>query len=154
MPIAGYYGLSMSLLALYWLVVVVAMVAQDREPATTLSWILILGLLPGVGLLIYFLGGRNWKGIHAKQSWAADLRALREPFMATYGTRYAAYSKAVAEKYRATPTERLIHAITAERGNAPLPANELATWPSGETYFPHLVDDISKARHFVHMQYY
>jgi cardiolipin synthase len=148
------YGAGMALLALYWIAVVVAIVAEDREPSVSLSWILILGLLPGVGLIIYFFGGRNWKGIHSKRKWVTDLRSLEVPFMAPIYSRYREYSEAVTARYRGTPTERLIRAISAERGNDPLPANELTIWTTGEAYFPLLIEDISNARSFIHMQYY
>jgi cardiolipin synthase len=153
MSITAYWA-GMALLALYWIVVVVAIVAEDREPSVSLSWILILGLLPGVGLIIYFFAGRNWKGIHSKQQWIKDLRELEAPFMEPIYSRYREYSEAVRTKYRGTPTERLIRAISTERGNDPLPANDLTIWPTGEAYFPLLIDDISNAQSFIHMQYY
>jgi len=152
--IADYYWLGLVLLALYEVAVVVAIIAMDREPTVTLLWILVLAALPGLGLLIYFFAGRDWKRIHPKQRWARELRAIREPFMEPVHDRYAAYALATVAKYRGTPVERLIRAVSRERGNQPLPANDLAIWPSGAEYFPHLIEDISKAQRSIHMQYY
>jgi len=39
-------------------------------------------------------------------------------------------------------------------GAVPLPATDLAIYPSGEEYFPVLIEDISKAQRFIHMQYF
>ena len=152
--IADYYWLGLLLLMLYAVAVVVAIVAMDRDPTVTLLWMIILVVLPGLGLLIYFFAGRDWKRIHPKLRWVADLRAIRESFMEPLYARYAAQSQAVITRYRATPVERLVRAVSRERGNQPLPANDLAIWPSGAEYFPHLIDDISKAQRFIHMQYY
>lgn len=152
--IANFYWIGYVLLALYWIAVAVTLVAMDREPTVTLLWILVLVVLPGLGLLIYFFAGRDWKRIHPRQRWVADLRAVREPFMEPLYDRYAVYAVGVVSKYRGTPVERLIRAVSRERGNQPLPANDLAIWPSGAEYFPHLLDDISKAQHSIHMQYY
>ena len=152
--IANFYWIGYVLLALYWIAVAVTLVAMDREPTVTLLWILVLVVLPGLGLLIYFFAGRDWKRIHPRQRWVADLRAVRKPFMEPLYDRYAAYAVGVVSKYRGTPVERLIRAVSRERGNQPLPANDLAIWPSGGEYFPHLLDDISKAQHSIHMQYY
>ena len=88
----GYYWLGFALLVLYWIVAVGVIVAEDREPAITLSWILILTLLPVVGLPIYYFVGRDWRKIHARQPWVAQLRGLREPFMERVYARYAASS--------------------------------------------------------------
>ena len=152
--IANFYWIGYVLLVLYWIAVIVVIVAADREPTVTLLWILILVLLPGAGLVIYFFAGRDWKRIHARQRWVKDLRALREPFLGPFYARYRAYSDATLAAYLGTSTERLIRAICTERGNGPLPVNDLAIWPSGGEYFPHLLDDISKAQRSIHMQYY
>jgi cardiolipin synthase len=152
--IADYYWLGLVLLALYEVAVVVAIIAMDREPTVTLLWILVLVALPGVGLLIYFFAGRDWKRIHPKQRWVRELRAIRDPFMEPFYARYAADALAIVAKYRGTPIERLIRAVSRERGNQPLPADDLAIWPSGAEYFPHLIDDIAGAQHSIHMQYY
>jgi len=152
--IANFYWIGYMLLVLYWIAAIVVIVAEDREPTVTLLWILILVLLPGAGLIVYFFAGRDWKRIHARQRWVKDLRALREPFLKPFYARYRAYSDATLAAYRDTSTERLIKAICTERGNGPLPVNDLAIWPSGAEYFPHLIEDISKARRSIHMQYY
>ncbi len=152
--IANFYWIGYVLLVLYWIAAIVVIVAEDREPTVTLLWILILVLLPGAGLVIYFFAGRDWKRIHARQRWVKDLRALREPFLKPFYARYRAYSDATLAAYHGTSTERLIRAICTERGNGPLPVNDLAIWPSGAEYFPHLIDDISRAQRSIHMQYY
>ena len=152
--IADYAWVGVVLLVAYWVAVVVTIVAMDREPTAALLWIIILCLLPGLGLFIYFMAGRDWKRVHARQKWVADLRALREPFMRRIYGRYAPYSQAVHARYRETPVERMIHAVSRERGNSPLPVNDLAIVPSGHEYFPRLIEDISKAQASIHMQYY
>ena len=111
------YWVGMTVLVLYWVAVVVVIVAEDREPSVSLAWILILGLLPGVGLIIYFFAGRNWKGIHSKRKWVRDLRALESSFMEPIHARYREYAEAARREYRGTPTERLIQAISTEREN-------------------------------------
>jgi cardiolipin synthase len=152
--VAHYLWLGVVFFALYGAAVVVIIIAENREPTVTLSWILILTFLPVVGLPIYFFGGRDWKRIHARLPWVKEVRALREPFMARFYARYETYAAAVAATYRDTPVERLLTAVSRQRGNEPLPADDVTLWADGATYFPQLIDDISKARHFIHMQYY
>ena len=106
---------------------------MDREPTVTLLWVIILVGLPGVGLLIYFFAGRDWKRIHPRQRWVKVLRAIREPFMEPIYARYRAYSDAIATQYRGTSVERLIRAVSRERGNVPLPANDLEIGPTARS---------------------
>jgi cardiolipin synthase len=152
--VANYYWVGTALLTLYWIAVAAVIIAENRDPTATLSWILILALLPVVGLPFYFFAGRDWKRIHARLPWVREVQALKEPLMRRFYARYESYSKATDEKYHDTPVERLINAVRQERGNEPLPANEVAVWSDGAEYYPHLLDDIRGARRFIHMQYY
>ena len=57
------YGLSpwiAGAIALYWVFVIIIIIAEDREPTTTLAWILMLILFPIIGLVLYFFAGRDW----------------------------------------------------------------------------------------------
>ena len=47
----------------YWVGVAILIVSQDREPSTTLAWLLVLFAIPFLGLIIYFLFGRDWPHI-------------------------------------------------------------------------------------------
>ncbi|NTW28088.1 MAG: cardiolipin synthase [Coriobacteriia bacterium] len=142
------------LLVLFWIVAVTLIVSQNRDPAITMGWILIFLLLPYVSLAIYFFAGRDWKRIHARQRWVRDFGTIQKPFMESIYSRYRGYSDSISAKYDGTPIERLECAISRERGNRPLPANEIAICPDGAEYFPLLIEDISRAQHSIHMQYY
>lgn len=46
-----------ALLIAYWVVVAIVVVTDDRDPTTTLAWLLVLLALPGVGLFFYVMSG-------------------------------------------------------------------------------------------------
>ncbi len=152
MAVDSYWFLGALLLG-YWLAVIVFIVAQNRRPASALSWILVLCLLPGFGLVFYYFGGRDWKAVRARSREARELHEIQDPFMHRFYSRYEAFSESIERRHADTPIGRLITAISTARGNRPIPAAEVDIWPSGGEYFPHLLEDLAAAKRFIHMQY-
>jgi len=142
------------LLLIYIVLVIVALIAEDRDPTTTLAWILILILLPGFGALLYFFAGRDWAGITMKSRVLKDYLAVRNPFMDRINQTYAPQTQALKERMEDTFQGRVIAAIGKTNLTAPLPAVSVEVWPHGEPYFPELIADISRAEKFIHMQYF
>ena len=139
---------------IYWVAVVVIIVSENREPYDTLAWILMLWLLPGLGLILYFMVGRNWPAITQKREWLHDMLAVRRPFMASFYDRHRGQDNALVERVGDGVERRVIAAIRAENESAPLPARTFEIYPSGEEYFPVLIGDIKNAKRFIHMQYF
>jgi cardiolipin synthase len=142
------------LLIVYWITVVLVIISQNREPSLTLAWILVLMALPGFGLILYFFAGRDWHSITAKRDWLADLRKIRTPFMHGFYARYAGRTDQLKQDLQGNPAARVVSTIEKVNDAPPLPAHDVTVYPSGEEYFPVLIDDIYKAQRFVHMQYF
>ena len=47
------------IIPLYVVAVAILLINDQRDPTRTLTWLLFMFLLPGVGLLLYFFLGRN-----------------------------------------------------------------------------------------------
>ncbi|MDH4139893.1 MAG: cardiolipin synthase [Coriobacteriia bacterium] len=142
-------------LYVYWALVILIVISQNRGPAKSLAWILVLMLLPGVGLVLYIFAGRDWKTITPKRKWLHRLRELQFPFMGAFYARYAGFAEKTRTAHEGALGGRLMAAIEKQNfGAIPLPANDVSIYPSGEEYFPVLLDDISRAKRFIHMQYF
>ena len=89
-------------LVVYWVVVVVLLVMDDREPSSTLTWLFILVFLPIVGLVVFLFFGRDWKVITARRPWAARLRAIVDARMRPIYERNAAADERFREEFRDT----------------------------------------------------
>lgn len=152
--LADYSGWIALALGVYWLSVILIIVSQNREPSLTLAWILVLVALPILGLLIYFFAGRDWGKITPKSRWFTEWRKIRFPYMDAFYKRYARYAEAARRRYEGTNVEGVISAIQKQQFAPPLPADDVRIYASGEEYFPVLIQDISKAQRFVHMQYF
>ena len=53
--------LAVVALTIYAIVVAVFIVLENRSPQSTLAWLPVLLFLPGIGLFIYLLSGREWR---------------------------------------------------------------------------------------------
>ena len=142
------------LFGLYIIAVIVGLIADDRDPTTTLAWILIMVLLPLFGLVLYFFAGRDWAGITLKSQALRDYLAIRNPYMQPIYDRYKVQANALSERTKDDFRSRVISAIDKQNMAPPLPVTSVDVWPSGEAYFPELIADISRAEKSVHMQYF
>ena len=52
--------LAVVFLTIYAVFVAVFLIMENRSPQSTLAWLPVLLLLPGLGLFIYLLAGRTW----------------------------------------------------------------------------------------------
>ena len=59
-----------------WLYVMATLIMEDREPADTLAWAFALLLVPVLGMIFYFIAGRDWALITEKKGW---MRAYYRP---------------------------------------------------------------------------
>ena len=73
-------------LAAYALLATVFIVLENRRPQATLAWMLVFFFAPGIGLLVYFLFGRDRKAFSRqsrllRQDLAAGARPLLAPIL-------------------------------------------------------------------------
>ena len=105
--IQSWPSITIAVLVVYWLAMAVIVITDEREPTETLAWLLILFAFPGLGLLFYFLFGRNWKKIAARSAWAKEIFALALPTMNRVWGKYADVEVALLDDM--TPQEPLAH---------------------------------------------
>lgn len=55
--------IRLTLVGLYTLAVGVFLILENRQPQTTLAWLLVFFFAPGVGVLIYIFFGRDGKAL-------------------------------------------------------------------------------------------
>ncbi|HHX58309.1 MAG TPA: cardiolipin synthase [Candidatus Moranbacteria bacterium] len=150
-------------MAEFWLIVyvifmtifVILIVSENREPASTLAWLLLFWFLPGVGFFLYIAIGRNWrlrsnKKIKASKKINKELQKILElPFK---------QENAVIKKLRKdTPDNRIDKIISLLKNNTDslfTENNQITILQNGSEKFPRLIEDIKKAKHFIHLEYF
>ena len=80
LPLPWWLGIP---LLVYWVVVAVLLIMDDREPSRTLTWLFVLLLFPILGLVFFLFFGRDWKIItarrHSTEDFMASVVAKMEP---------------------------------------------------------------------------
>lgn len=155
MTVATLTPLLISLFILaYWVLVVVSLIAEDRDPTTTLAWILILWLLPVAGLVLYFFAGRDWAGRTLKRRWVREWHETATAFLMPRYAPFAQRQLDLESNSEGTVTGRITRAIKATNGVPALPSASVEIWEQGSTYFPRLIADLMSATDHIHMQYF
>ncbi len=141
------------IIPLYAVFVVALLIYDERDPSTTLAWALLLLTLPGLGLVLYLLFGRNWKRISESDRRLAKARELGSSQLAPL---YAEWAEAGARHLESQPVfaTRLAHAITRQNGTGLLPATQFRLMTKGADKFPALFEDIERATESIHLEYF
>ena len=86
----GWTAVLSWLFAAYALLTGVYIILENRRPQATLAWMLVLLSLPGLGLLVYLLFGRDRKAFSrerklARQNLQKNARPLLGPLLERQG---------------------------------------------------------------------
>jgi len=74
-------SITITLMTIYWIAIAIIIISDEREPTETLAWLLVAFAFPLLGLIFYFLFGRNWKKIAQRNAWMKDVFTLARPTM-------------------------------------------------------------------------
>ncbi|MDZ4180832.1 MAG: cardiolipin synthase [Coriobacteriia bacterium] len=136
------------------LVIVLLILDEERDTGTTLAWLIILIVLPGLGLVLYFFWGRNWRRIRRYNQLVAETNALADAALGPTYEMYEHEAEELIERVRDGYIDRLIGVISAQNATRPIPAVEVEVITSGAQKFDSLKIDLAAAQSFVHLQYY
>ena len=134
--------------------VVILIVSEDREPTAALSWLTVLLALPFVGLLVYFLFGRNWPVITQRSPATQRVRATVDRFMPTVYEPHRDMSRSFLARPMRPWVARSAALIERKASTPPLPVRTCDVYGTGAAYFDALIADLAGAQRFIHMSYF
>lgn len=138
--------------ALYLLMVGIVIFIENKNPAKTLTWLLVLSLLPIVGFVFYILFGRNYRNKFRSRKKGAlsrtklDQTATLQKEMMDYIDLFGSNESYV--------NNRLIN-LLLKNSNAPFSVNnwvEILT--NGEAAFTSMLDALEQASDHIHFQFF
>ena len=135
------------ILTLYVLAVAGSMIAvltDNRQPAKTMAWLLVLTFLPLLGIFLYFFFGRNTR----------KERYISEQSMDDL-TKHAMYQYVEQQNLR-LPEEHinLIHLFANQSMSLPFKDNHVDIFTTGANFFVSLIDAIGSAKEHIHLESY
>jgi cardiolipin synthase len=141
-------------IVVYVIVVVVILIYEDRDPSTTLAWLLILLFLPVVGIPLYFFAGRVWPWRrHRARIDAVSAAEGHRVLPAVYAS-HQLWANERRSRYDGTDVAKIITMIERQSDGHPLPAETVEIFTSGAEKFDRLLADMEAATDHIHLQYF
>lgn len=131
------YGLTV-------LSIICVIVSENRNPVKTLAWITVLLALPALGIILYFVFGRNIKNKHSIPR--RNLKRL-----------HRLEGRQTLKKHlkKLQPQSRHLAKLAMSLGNARIYEGNAATlYNNGADKFAQLLQDLAGARQYINLQYY
>ncbi|MDL2208527.1 cardiolipin synthase [Parabacteroides sp. OttesenSCG-928-O15] len=124
---------------------VLVVIAENRNPLKTISWVIVLLLTPGVGLIFYFFFGQD----NRKQKIISRRTYKRIMKGAARGKLPQTINYTVPDEY--LPLSNLLY---QNNQSIPLYGTDIKVYTNGQDKFNDLLDEIERAQHHIHLQYY
>lgn len=132
--------------------IAVLIILENRNPVKTISWILVLVLLPFIGFVIYLFFGQEYRKTKMySRKGLKDLEKLRKLTLIQLDNlpknQYQISDRLYTKK-------RLINLLLSNSHAILTNNNEVKVLRNGKETFPEIFRSIENARHHVHLEYY
>lgn len=138
-----YYTL-MTIYAITVIVILCVIVSENRNPVKSLAWVTVLILLPLVGVVLYLFFGRSIK--NTRMISRRNRRRLRR------AERTAVTD--VSERTLSAEAQQQIRLAKSLEDVEYYPGNDIKVYTDGASKFEALIEDLSKAKRYINLQYY
>jgi cardiolipin synthase A/B len=140
-------------LALYALVTGIFLVSENRRPQETLAWMLAFFFAPGIGILVYFLFGRNRKAFSKESKLLRqDLEASALPVLSPILSRQ---DEVITRLEGESASRRKLMMLVRRNSHSALTRrNSVKIKQDAAEFYASLIEDIEAARHSIHLQYF
>lgn len=126
------------------LATMVTVLMDNRQPAKTMAWVLVLIFVPVVGFVLYFFFGRNTRRERYISEQSMDQLTKRSML------EFAEQQDLVLPEEH----EALIKLFASQNWALPFKNNEARIYTDGYGFFSSLLRDIGAATHHIHLETY
>nr|WP_254368146.1 cardiolipin synthase [Paracoccus sp. Z118] len=138
--------------AAYLVATGIYIISENRQPSKTFSWMLLFTALPGVGVLIYFLFGRDLSFGHSRTLMQQDLAGRLAPLLGGIEPQHQDALRRMANDPGAS---RELAELVRSTSHSPVTTrNSLQILRNADEAYPPLLRDMRHARHSIHLQFY
>ncbi|MGC8823672.1 MAG: cardiolipin synthase [Bacteroidales bacterium] len=134
------------------LFIIVLIVQQKGDPLKTITWSLVLLLIPIVGIILYFYFGQNYRRQKIfNRKGLSDMERMRDfshlQILELPQKSFLKNPKIKSKQHIITLLINNSKSLLSER-------NKLQIFSAGKEAFNFILSDIAAARHHVHLEYY
>ena len=123
---------------------IIVVILENRNPVKSIAWIVVLISLPFVGLIFYLFFGQDFRR-HRMISRKSKRKLRKGDF----------YPAVEISKLNLSEDSKQIIRLCSSMGQMTFyPDNEVEIFISGKEKFERLIQDINRARKYIHIQYY
>lgn len=135
----NFYNLvSVFIIVINFLISMTIIFKNREKPEKSIGWLLIFMLVPFLGLILYFLVGRNWKSKNLKERLSPEM---------------VDFVKTSLDEY-VGPHKEMARMVTMGNGSPMFLYNNITVFKDGVGKFEALMTDLENAKHHIHMEYY
>ena len=138
------YIIGMTLLWMIIAVAVIHVLMDNRQPAKTMAWALVIIFVPVIGLVFYLFFGINHRKERLVSQGSLDQLTKRSMlgFVEQQNLR-------VPERHK-----QLVDLFVNQSFSLPFKDNQIDIMTDGYAFFPELLRDIASAKHHIHLDMY
>ena len=141
----GILNILFSIIALF---IAVLIFFENRQPAITITWLIVLVVFPFLGFIFYILFGRSYR---KKRMFARKAEQDEQAFLEFEG------SKNLNEMMVATMGDdhQLLFRLAHRLGKSPISfLSETEVLTNGEQTFDKIISSLKEAKTYIHLEYY
>ncbi|TAJ06813.1 cardiolipin synthase [Marinilabiliaceae bacterium JC017] len=134
------------------LVIVIIIILENRSPLKTISWTLVLLLLPGIGIVFYIFFGQNLR----KEKIIARKGLKNHEILSSIAlSQIRKLSNGDLFENRQINDKRKIITLLLNNSNSIVThGNGVKVLNNGSETFDSIIKTLQAARHFIHLEYY
>ncbi|MFS0782866.1 cardiolipin synthase [Bacillus sp. 1P06AnD] len=136
------------LISIAAIVVGIVIFLENRHPTQTLTWLVVFGAFPLLGFIFYLLFGRNYR---------KERKYRRKYFLDKQTFLKNKEGKEINNERKEMMGEhqRNLIELAQNLGNSPISfATETKILTNGNETFSAIIEELKKAKHHIHMEYY
>lgn len=124
--------------------IIVTILMDNRQPAKTMAWVMVLLFVPVAGIILYIFFGQNTRKMRFISQRSLDQLSKRQML------------EFVEQRELRMPDkfQSLVCLFTNQSLALPFKDNEAEFYTDGYQFFPALLQAISRARHHIHLETY
>lgn len=124
--------------------IILTVLMDNRQPAKTMAWVMVLLFVPLAGIVLYIFFGQNTRKMRLISQRSLDALSKRQML------------EFVEQRQLRMPDEfrSLVQLFTNQSLALPFKDNEAVMYTDGYEFFPALLQGIGRARHHIHLQSY